>query len=106
MNGKSRATGVLERLWMIAIAFLLLFLCARADSQTLEKTRLGVSDVSFTFLPHLIAKDTGIFHKRGLQVEVIFIGGPVGTAALAAGELDYSASTDSGYLPLSPSTAS
>ena len=30
------------------------------------------------------------------SVEVIFIGGPVGTAALAAGELDYSASTDSG----------
>ena len=96
MNGISRATGVLERVWMIAIVFLLLFLCARADSQTLEKTRLGVSDVSFTLLPHLIAKETGIFQKRGLQVEVIFIGRPVGTAALAAGELDYSASTDSG----------
>ena len=66
------------------------------DAQTLEKVRIGISDVSFTFLPHLIAKDTGIFQKHGLQVEVIFIGGPVGTAALAAGELDYSASTDSG----------
>lgn len=96
MNKKWRATGILKCFGVIAIAFLLLFLCSSADAQTLEKTRLGVSDVSFTFLPHLIAKDTGIFQKRGLQVEVIFIGGPIGTAALAAGELDYSASTDSG----------
>jgi ABC-type nitrate/sulfonate/bicarbonate transport system substrate-binding protein len=73
-----------------------LLVSAGADAQIPEKVRLGISDVSFTFLPHLVAKDTGIFQKRGLQVEVIFIGGPVGTAALAAGELDYSASTDSG----------
>jgi NitT/TauT family transport system substrate-binding protein len=79
-----------------SVIALLLLLSSGVGAQTLEKARLGISDVSFTFLPHLIAKDTGIFHKRGLQVEVIFIGGPVGTAALAAGELDYSASTDSG----------
>ncbi len=96
MNRQWPALRILEPVRVIAIAFLLPFLCCSADAQTLEKTRLGVSDVSFTFLPHLIAKDTGIFQKRGLQVEVIFIGGPVGTAALAAGELDYSASTDSG----------
>jgi ABC-type nitrate/sulfonate/bicarbonate transport system substrate-binding protein len=96
MNRQWPATGMLEPFRVIAIAVLLPFLYHSADGQTLEKTRLGVSDVSFTFLPHLIAKDTGIFQKRGLQVEIIFIGGPVGTAALAAGELDYSASTDSG----------
>lgn len=75
---------------------LLLALCDIADAQNLEKTRLGISDLSFTFLPHLIAKDAEIFQKHGLQVELIFIGGPVGSAALAAGELNYSASTDSG----------
>jgi ABC-type nitrate/sulfonate/bicarbonate transport system substrate-binding protein len=80
----------------IVIAMLLLVPSYVADAQTLEKVRIGISDVSFTFLPHLIAKDTGIFQRRGLQAEIIFIGGPVGTAALAAGELDYSASTDSG----------
>jgi ABC-type nitrate/sulfonate/bicarbonate transport system substrate-binding protein len=84
------------RLSGITIALSLLVSAYGADAQTPEKVRLGISDVSFTFLPHLVAKDTGIFQKRGLQVEVIFIGGPVGTAALAAGELDYSASTDSG----------
>ncbi len=81
---------------VIAMAMLLLVRSYVADAQTLEKVRIGISDVSFTFLPHLIAKDTGIFQRRGLQAEVIFIGGLVGTAALAAGELDYSASTDSG----------
>ena len=80
----------------MAVALFLLVPAYGADAQTLEKVRLGISDVSFTFLPHLIAKETGIFQKRGLNVEMIFIGGPVGTAALAAGELDYSASTDSG----------
>jgi ABC-type nitrate/sulfonate/bicarbonate transport system substrate-binding protein len=80
----------------MAVALFLLVPAYGANAQTLEKVRLGISDVSFTFLPHLIAKETGIFQKRGLNVEMIFIGGPVGTAALAAGELDYSASTDSG----------
>jgi hypothetical protein len=62
---------------------LLLALCDIADAQSLEKTRLGISDLSFTFSPHLIAKDAEIFQKHGLQVELIFIGGPVGGAALA-----------------------
>jgi ABC-type nitrate/sulfonate/bicarbonate transport system substrate-binding protein len=84
------------RLSGVVFALSLLVSAYGADAQIPEKVRLGISDVSFTFLPHLVAKDTGIFQKRGLQVEVIFIGGPVGTAALAAGELDYSASTDSG----------
>jgi NitT/TauT family transport system substrate-binding protein len=96
MSEQSPPIQFLKRFSAIAIALLWLLPSHGADAQTLEKVRLGVSDVSFTFLPHLIAKDTGIFQRRGLQVEVIFIGGPVGTAALAAGELDYSASTDSG----------
>ena len=72
----------------LGVMSLLLALCDIADAQNLEKTRLGISDLSFTFLPHLIAKDAGIFQKHGLQVELIFIGGPVGSAALAAGELN------------------
>ena len=89
----ARASGAIG---VIAVALLLLLRGDIANAQTPEKARLGVSDISFTFLPHLVAKDTGIFQKRGVQVELISIGGPVGTAAMAAGELDYSASTDSG----------
>lgn len=69
-----------------------------ALSQTLEKTRLGITDLSFTFLPHVFAKDAGIFRKHGLEVELIYIGGPVSIAAMAAGELDYNAAPDPGML--------
>ena len=84
MNRQCQTKGRLERYRVLAVAMTLLLSSYCADAQTSDKVRLGVSDVSFTFLPHLIAKETGIFQKRGLQVEVIFIGGPVGTAALAA----------------------
>ncbi|MDP2602936.1 MAG: hypothetical protein Q8S00_10130 [Deltaproteobacteria bacterium] len=66
MNRQWPALRIFEPVRVIAVALLLPFLFHSADAQTLEKTRLGVSDVSFTFLPHLIAKDTGIFQKRGL----------------------------------------
>jgi ABC-type nitrate/sulfonate/bicarbonate transport system substrate-binding protein len=87
---------LIQCLRVLVLVILLCVSAKGANAQSLERARLGISDVSFTFLPHLIAKDTGIFERRGLNVEVIFIGGPVGTAALADGELDYSASTDSG----------
>jgi ABC-type nitrate/sulfonate/bicarbonate transport system substrate-binding protein len=59
------------RLSGVVFALSLLVSAYGADAQIPEKVRLGISDVSFTFLPHLVAKDTGIFQKRGLQVEVI-----------------------------------
>jgi ABC-type nitrate/sulfonate/bicarbonate transport system substrate-binding protein len=96
MSHQRAAKRLISRFCLSGVVCLLLLLRDVADAQVLEKTRLGISDLSFTFLPHLIAKDAGIFQKHGLQVELIFIGGPVGSAALAAGELNYSASTDSG----------
>ena len=69
-----------------------------AHAQSLEKTRLGISDLSFTFLPHILARDTGIFRKHGMDVELIYIGGPVSISAMVAGELDYNAAPDPGML--------
>jgi NitT/TauT family transport system substrate-binding protein len=69
-----------------------------AHTQSLEKTRLGISDLSFTFLPHILARDTGIFRKHGMDVELIYIGGPVSISAMVAGELDYNAAPDPGML--------
>src|ERR1043166_2637518 len=69
-----------------------------AFAQTLEKTRLGISDMSFTFLPHILARDGGFFRKHGLDVELIYVGGPVSISAMAAGELDYNAAPDPGML--------
>ena len=77
---------------------LMLALAAPALAQNLDKVRLSIADLSFTFLPHLLARDAGIFRKHGLDVELIYIGGPVGLTALATGDLDYSASPDPGLL--------
>ena len=77
---------------------LCLLLSSPATAQSLEKTRLGISDLSFTFLPHILAKDAGIFRKHGMDVELIYVGGPVSISAMAAGELDYNAAPDPGIL--------
>jgi NitT/TauT family transport system substrate-binding protein len=80
------------------LAGLFLSFAFPASAQILEKTRLGITDLSFTFLPHVFAKDAGIFRKHGLEVELIYVGGPVSIAAMAAGELDYNAAPDPGML--------
>jgi len=77
-----------------------LALVAPVLAQTPEKVRLSIADLSFTFLPHLLARDVGIFRKHNLEVELIYIGGAVGLAALASGEIDYSASPDPGLLAI------
>ena len=73
---------------------------APAPAQTPEKVHLSIADLSFTFLPHLLARDVGIFRKQNLEVELIYIGGAVGLAALASGEIDYSGSPDPGLLAI------
>lgn len=79
---------------------LLFALVPSAPAQNPEKVRLSIADLSFTFLPHLLARDVGIFRKHNLEVELIYIGGSVGLAALAGGEIDYSASPDPGLLAI------
>jgi NitT/TauT family transport system substrate-binding protein len=83
--------------FLVSVCITLTFATA-AQAQNLEKVRLSIADLSFTFLPHLLARDAGIFRKHGLDVELIYIGGPVGLAALATGDLDYSGSPDPGLL--------
>ena len=78
--------------------FLYLAYASPIAAKMLQKTRLGITDVSFTFLPHILAKDAGIFRKHGMDVELIYVGGPVSISAMAAGELDYNAAPDPGML--------
>lgn len=78
--------------------FLLLVSARVTHAQEHEKIRVALSTVSLTFLVNLIARDTGIFKKHGLDVESILIAGPAQTAALAAGELDYNSSLVPGLL--------
>ena len=79
---------------LLAGLFLYLAYASPIAAQNVEKTRLGITDMSFTFLPHILAKDAGIFRKHGMDVELIYVGGPVSISAMAAGELDYNAAPD------------
>src|SRR4030095_121410 len=66
-------------------ACIYLALVLPAFAQSLEKTRLGISDLSFTFLPHILARDGGFFRKHGMDVELIYVGGRVSIYAMAGG---------------------
>lgn len=94
-NSRRRAVVTLALALCISLA-----LAASAQAQAPEKVRLSIADLSFTFLPHLLARDVGIFRKHNLEVELIYIGGAVGLAALASGEIDYSGSPDPGLLAI------
>lgn len=60
-------------------------------AQETKRIRIGYSALSLSFLPHLFARDAGIFQKHGLTVELIQMAGPIQVAALAAGEIDFGA---------------
>lgn len=50
---------------------------------------MAYSAFSISFLNLFVARDAGLFKKRGLDVELIQMAGPLPVAALAAGEIDY-----------------
>ena len=60
-----------------------------SSAQESRKVRVGYSALSLSFLPHLFAKEAGIFERHGLAVELIQMAGPIQVAALAAGDLDF-----------------
>ncbi len=61
------------------------------SAQESKTIRIGYSALSLSFLPHLFAREAGVFQKHGLRVELIQIAGPIQVAALAAGEIDFGA---------------
>lgn len=70
---------------VIAIVMLIMFagLSARARAQT-KKIRMGISALSAGYTVAYIAKDTGLFAKNGLDVELILIdSGPTVHALIA-----------------------
>lgn len=70
---------------------LLLISCGTLQAQETRKVRLAYSALSLAFLPHLVAKDAGLFQKQGLDVDLIQMSGPLPVVALTAGELDFGA---------------
>jgi len=76
-------------------AILLFVLCqvfaGNVPAQEPRKIRIGYSALSLSFLPQLFARDTGVFQKHKLAVEMIQMAGPIQVAALSAGEIDFGA---------------
>jgi ABC-type nitrate/sulfonate/bicarbonate transport system substrate-binding protein len=70
--------------WLGAVA------CAPASAQ--ERVRLALSVRNVVFLPFYYAKDTKIFDKHGLNVEIIQMRSDLQLAGLASGEVDYTPS--------------
>ena len=68
-------------------ALLQLFIWANAESQPLQKIRIGYPSISSRQGQLWVAKDEGIFRKYGLDVELIFLrGGQVAIQALTGGD--------------------
>ena len=72
------------------LAFVLALLLLPRASWSLEKIRLGYSGVGSGEEIHHFAKETGLFSKAGLDVEIIYIpGGSTVVQAIAANEIQF-----------------
>jgi NitT/TauT family transport system substrate-binding protein len=60
-----------------------------ADSQKLDRVRIGYSSISSSRIALWATNDMGFFRKNGLAAEVIVTPGVQGTQALIAGELQF-----------------
>jgi NitT/TauT family transport system substrate-binding protein len=80
---------------MISILVFLLFICSStsqvlsAESQKLDRVRIGYSSISSSRIALWVASDMGFFKKNGLAAEAIVTPGVQGTQALIAGELQF-----------------
>src|SRR5580765_3137195 len=82
---QARFTTVsLVALW----SFSLFSVRASAD----ERVRMALSVRNVVFLPFYYAKDTGIFAKHGLDVELIQMRSDLQLAGLVSGEVDFTPS--------------
>jgi len=71
----------------IATLFLLASFGTPADAQT-TRLNVGYSSASGDQLPAWVAKDTGLFAKNGLDVQLIFFtGGTTAILALVSGDV-------------------
>ena len=70
---------------------LLVLFTGQVLAQDSKRIRIGYSALSLSFLPHLFARDAGVFQKHRLNVELIQMAGPIQVAALTAGEIDFGA---------------
>ncbi|HEY7322800.1 MAG TPA: ABC transporter substrate-binding protein [Candidatus Binatia bacterium] len=73
----------------VAFFFFAFQLAVPACAQEPRKIRMAYSAFSVAFLNIFVARDSGLFKKHNLDVELIQMAGPLPIAALSAGEIDY-----------------
>jgi NitT/TauT family transport system substrate-binding protein len=88
---KSRRSIRSPKGWLVIVAVFSLFvpLAIPSFAQEARKIRMAYSAFSVAFLNIFVARDAGLFKKRGLDVELIQMAGPLPIAALSGGEIDY-----------------
>jgi NitT/TauT family transport system substrate-binding protein len=83
----------------IAFAFLVTPFMNTATPAQLVKLNVGYSAISGDQLPAWVAKETGIFEKNGLDVQLIFFtGGTTAVLALVSGDVPFSQVAGSGVI--------
>jgi|SRR4051794_6874143 len=66
-----------------------------SQAQTSDKIKIGLPDISISFLSLRVAQSQGFYQQEGLEVELIRISNPVAMIALMNKQIDYAASTGS-----------
>jgi NitT/TauT family transport system substrate-binding protein len=90
-DGSQQTTGAS----MLSFLFLAVFLFSgaphalSAESQKVDRVRIGYSSISSSRIALWATNDMGFFRKNGLAAEVIVTPGVQGTQALIAGELQF-----------------
>jgi len=83
---------------VVAGCLILFFLTAepiQAQSKSAGgKIIIGVPTTSMSMLPVFLAQDKGFFREEGIEPQLVYVGGRLQVPALAAGEVDYSASAE------------
>ena len=89
----------MKRILVLVYALFVLWNCtdviaATPKSAGGEKVIIGLPTTSMSMLPIFFAQDKGLFREEGLEPQLVFVGGRLQVPALAAGEVDFSASAE------------
>ena len=87
---ESHSENMFDKKRLILVALLATVGLALADpAVALEKVRVGLSVRNVVFLPFYYARDTKIYQKHGLEVELIQMRSDLQTVGVVSGEIDY-----------------
>jgi ABC-type nitrate/sulfonate/bicarbonate transport system substrate-binding protein len=86
------SSGNFYRQVITAICFLAAGVSYQDSATALERVRVALSVRNVVFLPFYYAKDTKIYNKYGLDVELIQMRSDLQLAGLASGEIDFTPS--------------